>query len=98
MHKFIIKILSIISLLFLIACGDKNSHDQKLALGGEIYNGLCKSCHQAGEKGPNLYSIKLETNSIINVVTNGVGNMPSFKTLLTKEEIEDVAYFILNNK
>ena len=96
--KLIIKILLFVSLVFLVACSDKNSHDQKLALGGEIYNSLCKSCHQAGEKGPNLYSIKLETSSIINSVTNGAGNMPSFKALLSEEEIEAVAYFILENK
>ena len=95
--KLIIKILLIISLFFLIACSDKNSHDQKLMLGSEIYNSLCKSCHLNGEKGPNLYSIKLETGSIINSVSNGVGNMPSFKTLLSEEEIEAVAYFILEN-
>jgi mono/diheme cytochrome c family protein len=93
-----IKILLFVSLVFLVACSDKNSHDRKLVLGGEIYNSLCKSCHQAGEKGPNLYSIKLETSSIINSVTNGTGNMPSFKTLLSEEEIEAVAYFILENK
>lgn len=95
--KLTIKILLIISLFFLIACSDKNSHDQKLVLGSEIYNSLCKSCHLNGEKGPNLYSIKLETGSIINSVSNGVGNMPSFKTLLSEEEIEAVAYFILEN-
>ena len=96
--KLIIKILLIISSVFLIACSDKNSHEQKLVHGGEIYNSLCKSCHQAEEKGPNLYSIKLDTNSIINAVTNGIGNMPSFKALLSEEEIKDVAYFILENK
>ena len=95
--KLTIKILLIISLFFLIACSDKNSHDQKFVLGSEIYNSLCKSCHLNGEKGPNLYSIKLETGSIINSVSNGVGNMPSFKTLLSEEEIEAVAYFILEN-
>lgn len=95
--KLIIKILLIISLFFLIACSDKNSHDQKLVLGSEIYNSLCKSCHLNGEKGPNLYSVKLETNSFINSVTNGVGNMPSFKSSLSEEEIEAVAYFILEN-
>ena len=95
--KLIIKILLIVSLFFLIACSDKNSHDQKLMLGSEIYNSLCKSCHLNGEKGPNLYSVKLETNSFINSVTNGVGNMPSFKSLLSEEEIKAVAYFILEN-
>ena len=95
--KLIIKILLIVSLFFLIACSDKNSHDQKLVLGSEIYNSLCKSCHLNGEKGPNLYSVKLETNSFINLVTNGVGNMPSFKSLLSEEEIKAVAYFILEN-
>jgi mono/diheme cytochrome c family protein len=95
--KFIIKILLVISSFFLIACSDKNSHDQKLVLGNEIYNSLCKSCHLNGEKGPNLYLVKLETSSFIYSVTNGVGNMPSFKTLLSEEEIEAVAYFILEN-
>jgi len=95
--KLIIKILLIVSLFFLIACSDKNSHDQKLVLGSEIYNSLCKSCHLNGKKGPNLYSVKLETNSFINSVTNGVGNMPSFKSLLSEEEIKAVAYFILEN-
>ena len=93
-----VKILLFVSLVFLVACSDKNSHDRKLVLGGEIYSSLCKSCHQAGEKGPNLYSIKLKISSIINSVTNGAGNMPSFKALLSEEEIEAVAYFILENK
>jgi mono/diheme cytochrome c family protein len=92
-----IKILLFVSLVFLVACSDKNSHDRKLVIGSEIYNSLCKSCHQAGQ-GPNLYSIKLKISSIINSVTNGAGNMPSFKALLSEEEIEAVAYFILENK
>ena len=92
-----VKILLFFSLVFLVACSDKNSHDRKLVLGGEIYSSLCKSCHQAGEKGHNLYSIKLEISSIVNSVTNGAGNMPSFKALLSEEEIEAVAYFILEN-
>ena len=50
-----------------------------------------------GEKGPNLYLVKLETSSFIYSVTNGVGNMPSFKTLLSEEEIKAVAYFVLEN-
>ena len=78
--------------------GDKNSQDQKLVIGGEIYNSLCKNCHQGGKGGPNLFSINLEISGIIYSVSNGVGNMPSFKVLLSEVEIESLAYFILENK
>ena len=79
--------------------------DDKMILGLEVYNnkaqcGVCHTMKAAGSEGkigPNLDEIKPSIDQIIYVVTNGIGVMQSWEGILTKEEIESVAYYIFSN-
>ena len=79
--------------------------DEKMILGLEIYNnkaqcGVCHSLEAAGSDGqigPNLDMLKPQMEQIILVVTNGIGVMPPWGGILTKEEIEAVAYYVFNS-
>ena len=70
-----------------------------------MYNNkaICGACHtlqaatSIGEIGPNLDMLKPQKAQIIYAVTNGVGVMPAWDGILTKEEIEAVAYYIFNS-
>ncbi len=60
----------------------------------------CTSCHtladagSTGTIGPNLDQAKPSKNLAIDRVTNGRGQMPSFKDTLTKAQIEAVAEYV----
>jgi len=79
--------------------------DDKIKLGLDVYNNKanCGVCHtlqaatSIGEIGPNLDMLKPQKAQIIYAVTNGVGVMPAWDGILTKEEIEAVAYYIFNS-
>ena len=79
--------------------------DDKMILGLEVYNnkaqcGVCHTLQAAGSEGqigPNLDYVKPSIDQIIYVVTNGVGVMQSWEGILTKEEIEAVAYYVFSN-
>jgi mono/diheme cytochrome c family protein len=96
------KFVFIILIFFL-----KNSvfANDKMKLGLEVYNNKaqCGVCHtlQAAESygqiGPNLDMLKPLEIQIVNAVTNGIGVMPAWDNILTKEEIEAVAYYIFNS-
>ena len=47
--------------------------------------------------GQNLNQIKPDIYKIISSVNNGVGVMPPWEGILTKEEIEAVAYYVFNS-
>ncbi len=76
--------------------------DPVFELGKTIFleQGNCASCHTLadaksnGEIGPNLNQIKPDIVRVINTVTNGIGVMPPYKDLLSKEEIEAVAHYV----
>ena len=79
--------------------------DDMMALGLEVYNNKaqCGVCHtlaaagSVGQIGPSLDVLKPQIGQIILSVTNGIGVMPSFEDVLSKEEIESVAYYVLNS-
>jgi cytochrome c6 len=79
--------------------------DEKMILGLEVYNnkaqcGVCHSLKAAGSDGqigPNLDMLKPQIEQIVSVVTNGIGVMPPWGGILTKEEIESVAYFVFTS-
>ena len=76
-----------------------------MELGLEVYKnkamgGTChvlKAAESSGEIGPNLDQLKPSLNQIIYVVTNGIGVMQSWEGILTKEEIEAVAYYVFKS-
>ena len=79
--------------------------DEKMILGLEVYNNkaACGTCHtlqsaeSSGVIGPNLDVLKPRIEQIISAVTNGIGDMPPWEGILTKEEIEAVAHYIFNS-
>ena len=79
--------------------------DDKMKLGLDVYNnkaqcGIChslKAANSNGEIGPNLDQLKPQLSQIIMAVTNGIGVMPPWKGILTKEEIEAVAYYVFES-
>lgn len=68
-------------------------------MGESIFNGNCLVCHGnlgANGLGPNLQISKVaeKYENVVVQVTNGGTTMPSFKSDLTKEEIDAVAKYI----
>ena len=76
-----------------------------MKLGLEVYNNkaMCGTCHvlqsagSEGNIGPNLDQLKPSIDQIIYVVTNGIGVMQAWDGILTKEEIQAVAYYVFNS-
>ena len=76
-----------------------------MILGLEVYKNkaACGTCHtlqsaeSSGVIGPNLDVLKPRIEQIISAVTNGIGVMPPWEGILTKEEIEAVAHYIFNS-
>ncbi|MDR2636189.1 MAG: cytochrome c [Campylobacteraceae bacterium] len=71
--------------------------------GGEIYEINCQGCHMAdgkGDKGAGVYpalanNVKLSSvSTTMEIVTNGLNGMPSFREYLTDEEILEVVNYI----
>ena len=98
MKKFVI-------FLFIWISFSQANAEEKMKLGLEVYNNKaqCGTCHALkaansnGEIGPNLDQIKPQMSQIIIAVTNGIGVMPPWEGILTKEEIEAVAYYVFNS-
>ena len=95
----------IIIFLFLLIFSTSVYADTKMKLGLEVYNdkAMCGTCHTLtaagsnGDIGPNLDLLKPQLDKIIYVVTNGIGVMPAWDGILSKEEIEAVAYYVFNS-
>tara|TARA_Y100001970_G_scaffold6218_1_gene7077 strand:+ start:667 stop:993 length:327 start_codon:yes stop_codon:yes gene_type:complete len=81
--------------------------EAKMKKGLEIFNetAACAACHvlkaagSQGNIGPNLDTVSMTIESVVDMVTNGLGVMPAFGEgdMLTKEEIETVSYFVVNS-
>jgi len=84
---------------------NKTFADDKINLGLEVYNdkAMCGTCHTLkaaesdGQIGPNLDMLKPQIPQIVYAITNGIGVMPAWGDILTKEEIEAVAYYVFNS-
>ena len=95
----------IIIFLFLLIFSTSVYADTKMKLGLEVYNdkAMCGTCHTLraagsyGDIGPNLDLLKPQLDKIIYVVTNGIGVMQAWDGILSKEEIEAVAYYVFNS-
>ena len=76
-----------------------------MVLGLDVYNNKtqCGVCHTlqaaglSGDIGPNLDQLKPSIDQIIYVVTNGIGVIQAWESILTYEEIEAVAYYVFNS-
>lgn len=60
----------------------------------------CAVCHtladakSTGDVGPVLDDIKPSTLRVLNALKNGIGQMPSFASLLTESEMQAIALYV----
>jgi mono/diheme cytochrome c family protein len=95
----------IILFLFILFFFSPAVANDKMKSGLEVYNNKaqCGTCHTLkaansnGEIGPNLDQLKPQMSQIIIAVTNGIGVMPPWDGILTKEEIEAVAHYVFES-
>ena len=95
------KFLTLIIIIFTTS----SNADDMMASGLEVYKNKaqCGVCHTLiaagsdGQIGPSLDILKPQIKQIILTVTNGIGVMPSYEDMLTREEIESVAYYVFNS-
>ena len=95
----------IILFLFFLIFSISALADSKMDLGLDVYNNKaqCGVCHtlqeskSSGDIGPNLDQLKPSINQVVYAVTNGIGVMQSWEGVLTKEEIEAVAYYVFKS-
>jgi quinohemoprotein ethanol dehydrogenase len=72
--------------------------DPDLANGKKIFQTYCTACHDntgmGSHGGANLMNASKDAKFIITTATTGRGDMPSFKDVLTAEQLRDVAGYI----
>jgi mono/diheme cytochrome c family protein len=92
------------SFLFLMSVYSFQADAQSADLGKQVFTTIaqppCALCHQlaaadaTGEIGPNLDELKPDEEKVRRAVERGVGNMPPFGELLSKEQIDAVTKFV----
>ena len=95
----------LIVLLFLNFVFLPAKSDTMFDLGKNVFlnKANCAACHTLadaksnGQIGPNLDQIKPEMMRVLNAVTMGIGVMPAFEDILTKEEIESVSHYVFKS-
>jgi mono/diheme cytochrome c family protein len=96
---------SIITTLFIIFSLNPAFAETKMEIGLDVYNNkaMCGTCHtlqaagSEGDIGPNLDQLKPSIDQIVYAVSNGIGVMPSWEGILSKEEIEAVAFYVFSS-
>ena len=96
------KNLSIVIFIFIFFFSKNSYSDDIFKKGKEIFlnEGNCASCHTLSDAksiaaiGPNLNEIRPTLEVVLGTVTNGIGVMPAYQDILTKEEIEAVAHYV----
>ena len=104
MQKKLLNLYKLIlySFLFIIFFFQKVASDEIYDKGKKIFieNGNCATCHALtdadsnGNIGPNLNEIKPDMMRVLMAVTNGIGVMPAYQDILSKEEIEAVSVYV----
>tara|TARA_B100000945_G_C19957424_1_gene401431 strand:+ start:17 stop:343 length:327 start_codon:yes stop_codon:yes gene_type:complete len=103
----ILRFLLIISFYFILGIQNVIADDAKMLKGLEIFNetAACAGCHTMkaagaeGDVGPNLDTVDLTLESVIDMVTHGLGVMPAYgeDEILTAEEIKTVSTYVVNS-
>ena len=103
----IIKFLLIISFVLIINIKNLLADEAKMLKGLEIFNETagCAGCHimkaagAEGNVGPNLDTVDLTEELVMDMVTYGLGVMPAYgeEGILTKEEIDIVSFYVVNS-
>tara|TARA_B100001540_G_C15399975_1_gene458399 strand:+ start:77 stop:403 length:327 start_codon:yes stop_codon:yes gene_type:complete len=103
----ILEFLLIIFFYFALNIQNINADEAKKLKGLEIFNETagCAGCHTLkaagaeGNVGPNLDTVDLTFESVVEMVTYGLGVMPAYgeDEILTKEEINIVSFYVVNS-
>ena len=103
----ILRFLLIILFYFTLNIQNIIADESKMIKGLEIFNetAACAGCHTMkaagaeGNVGPNLDTIDLTLESVVDMVTYGLGVMPAYgeDEILTKEEIDIVSFYVVNS-
>ena len=101
--KFLLILISAYTLSFQSSIAD----DAKMKKGLEIFNESagCAGCHALkaagaeGNVGPNLDTVDLTIESVVEMVTYGLGVMPAYgeDEILTKEQIDIVSFYVVSS-
>ena len=103
----ILRFLLIILFYFTLGIQNLVADDPKMLKGLEIFNetAACAGCHTMkaagaeGNVGPTLDTVDLTLESVVDMVTHGLGVMPAYgeDEILTPEEIEIVSTYVVNS-
>jgi mono/diheme cytochrome c family protein len=103
----ILRFLLIILFYFPLSIQNLIADEAKMLKGLEIFNetAACAGCHTMkaagaeGNVGPNLDTVDLTLESVVDMVTHGLGVMPAYgeDEILTPEEIEIVSTYVVNS-
>ena len=103
----ILRFLLIILFYFSLSIQNLIADEAKMLKGLEIFNetAACAGCHTMkaagaeGNVGPNLDTVDLTLESVVDMVTHGLGVMPAYgeDEILTPEEIEIVSAYVVNS-
>ena len=103
----IAKFLLILVYVYFLSLQSLIADDAKMKKGLEIFNETagCAGCHvlkaagAEGNVGPNLDTVDLTIESVVEMVTYGLGVMPAYgeDEILTPEEIEIVSTYVVNS-
>jgi len=102
----IIKFLLILVFSSLYINKTSLADESKMIKGLEIFNGTagCAACHvlkaagSEGNTGPNLDTAEgLNYDSVVDIVTHGLGIMPAYDEILTKDQIEILSFYVANS-
>ncbi len=103
----IIRFLLIIFFYFSLNIKNLIADENKMLQGLEIFNetAACAGCHTMkaagaeGNVGPNLDTVDLTIESVVDMVTYGLGVMPAYgeDEILTKDEINIVSFYVVNS-
>ena len=103
----ILRFLLIILFYFTLSIQNLIADEAKMLKGLEIFNetAACAGCHTMkaagaeGNVGPNLDTVYLTLESVVDMVTHGLGVMPAYgeDEILTPEEIEIVSAYVVNS-
>ena len=89
---------------FLFFLFNQVNADNNFIKGKELFwsnKAACSSCHYISgsdditKKGINLGKTKLDFYSVLSIIREGKGVMPSYSNILSYKEIKKISYFIL---
>ena len=103
----ILRFLLIIIFYFTLSIQNLIADEAKMLKGLEIFNetAACAGCHTMkaagaeGNVGPNLDTVDLTLESVVDMVTHGLGVMPAYgeDEILTKEQIDIVSFYVVSS-